>query len=89
MKVSNMPRYKFGKQTKPIDFNVFNQAMKHGEFKNHSHKSFLAFLYWFGVRKIEALERVKADFQFDGKLLIVDCPAKKGGEREPLEVACT
>jgi len=38
------------------------------------------------VRKSEALERVKEDFTVKDGLLIVDAPAKKGGQREPLEV---
>ena len=82
-----MPRYKHGKQTRPIDWETFKDMMEKGEFvKSLLHKSFLAFLYWFGIRKTEALERVKKDFQVKDGLLIVDCPAKKGGEREPLEV---
>jgi len=82
----NMPKYKHGKQTTPIDHQAFDNAMQHSEFKKHSHRSFLVFLYWFGVRKSEALERVKEDFQIKEGVLVVDCPAKKGGEREPLEV---
>ncbi len=51
-----------------------------------SYKSFLAFLYWFGVRKAEALERKKEDFVVKDKLLIVNATPKKGGQREPLEI---
>ena len=51
-----------------------------------SHKSFLAFLYWFGVRKAEALERKKEDFMVKDRLLIVNATPKKGGQREPLEI---
>jgi len=63
--------------------------MENGEFvksKILSHKSFLAFLYWFGVRKAEALERTSEDFLIRDGLLIVDATPKKAGEREPLEV---
>ena len=63
--------------------------MENGRFvkgKALSHKSFLAFLYWFGVRKVEALERTRQDFMVKDGLLIVDAKPKKGGEREPLEV---
>ena len=84
-----MPKYKHGKITTPIDFQTFKDAMKNGKFvksKALSHKSFLAFLYWFGVRKAEALERTKKDFLIRDGLLIVDAAPKKGGEREPLEV---
>ena len=49
-------------------------------------RSFLAFLYWFGIRRAEVLERVKKDFKIKDGLLIVDATPKKGGEREPLEV---
>ena len=84
-----MPKYKYGKITTPIDFQTFKEAMENGNFvkgKMLSHKSFLAFLYWFGVRKVEALERRKEDFLIKDGLLIVDATPKKGGEREPLEV---
>jgi integrase len=84
-----LPKYKHGKITAPIDFQTFKDAMKNGKFvesKMLSHRSFLAFLYWFGVRKAEALERKKEDFMIKDGLLIVDAAPKKGGEREPLEV---
>ena len=82
-----MPKYKYGKQTSPIDLQEFKTIMDNGNFEHaRRDKSFIAFLYWFGVRKSEALERVKDDFTIQGNLLIVNCPAKKGGEREPLEV---
>lgn len=79
--------YKYGKQTDPIDFKTFQSILDHGHFVNKRRdKSFLAFLYWFGVRRSEALERVKGDFQVRDGLLFVNCPAKKGGYRERLEV---
>jgi len=84
-----LPKYKYGKVTTPIDFQTFKEAMENGKFAKGrmlSHKSFIAFLYWFGVRKTEALERRKEDFLIKDGLLIVDATAKKGGEREPLEV---
>jgi len=87
--VSTLPKYKYGKITAPIDFPAFKETMENGHFakgKALSHKSFLAFLYWFGVRKAEALERRKEDFLVKDGLLIVDATPKKGGEREPLEV---
>jgi len=87
---STLPRYKYGKITAPIDFETFKNAMENGKFVKSrmlSHKSFLAFLYWFGVRKAEALERTKEDFLIKDGLLIVDATPKKGGEREPLEVS--
>ena len=43
--------YKYGKQTTPIDFQTFSSIMENGKFvKPLRDKSFLAFLYWFGVR---------------------------------------
>lgn len=88
--VSTLPKYKYGKITAPIDFETFKDAMENGKFvksKMLSHKSFLTFLYWFGVRKAEALERTKEDFIIKDGLLIVDATPKKGGKREPLEVS--
>jgi integrase len=84
-----LPKYKYGKITTPIDFQTFKESMEKGNFVESralSHKSFLAFLYWFGVRKAEALERKKEDFQIKDGLLIVNATPKKGGQREPLEV---
>lgn len=79
--------YKYGKQTNPIDFQTFKKLMDNGKFVEPLRdKSFLAFLYWFGVRRAEALERVKGDFKIKDGLLIVNATPKKGGEREPLEV---
>lgn len=49
-------------------------------------RSYLAFLYWFGVRKAEALERIPEDFIVKDGLLLVDASPKKRGEREPLEI---
>jgi len=38
------------------------------------------------VRKAEALELRREDFTINAKdVLVIDCPAKKGGDREPLE----
>jgi len=79
--------YKYGKQTEPIDLQTFKDIMQDGRFVNPLRdKSLLAFLYWFGVRRAEVIERVKEDFQIKDSLLIVNCPPKKGGEREPLEI---
>ena len=84
-----LPRYKNGKITAPIDYQSFEEAMEKASFPKGrmlSHKSFIAFLYWFGVRKAEALERIKEDFMVKDKLLIVNATPKKGGQREPLEI---
>lgn len=85
-----MPKYKEGKQTRPIPFSKFEEAMQDKNFvksKRNVHKSYLAFLYWFGVYRSEALERVKEDFQLKGGVLKVRVPAKRGGERDvPLQI---
>ena len=84
-----LPLYKYGKVTAPIDFQRFEEAMEKAIFpkdRTLSHKSFLAFLYWFGVRKAEALERITEDFMVKDSLLIVNATPKKGGQREPLEI---
>lgn len=84
-----LPRYKYGKVTAPIDYQSFKEAMEKASFPKGrmlSHKSFIAFLYWFGVRKAEALERVTEDFMVMDGLLIVNATPKKGGQREPLEI---
>ena len=59
------PIYKHGKQTDTIDLEFMKRCMnKKGAFKNPLRdKSFLALLYWTGVRKSEAYERVKEDFK--------------------------
>lgn len=59
---------------------------KKGFVKPLSHKSYLSLLYWLGIRKAEALERIKEDFQVQDGILIITAPAKKGGERLPLEI---
>lgn len=79
--------YKYGKQTEPINLKTFKEIMENGKFLHPLRdKSYLAFLYWFGVRRSEAIERHKQDFKIKDGLLIVDATPKKGGEREPLEV---
>jgi hypothetical protein len=63
------------------------EIMECGRFTQPlSHKSFLAFLYWLGVRRSEALERVREDFKVKDGLLVVEAPAKKDGFREKLEL---
>jgi len=83
-----MPIYRHGKMKKPIEFQRFKEVMAKGEFKSGNyHRSFLAFLYWFGVRRGEALAMKPTDFKVDKAkgVLLVNCPSLKGGERELLE----
>lgn len=80
-----MPKYKHGKQTNPMDFKTFQDIMEHGEFKVPKRdRSFLALLYWCGVRKSEAYERVKEAFTITNSHLIIDFgKRKKGGLKVP------
>ena len=75
-------KYKDGKQTKAIDFETFQEGM---ESKKFSHPlrdgSYLAFIYWSGVRRSEAYERVKKNFEVKDDILLCEVPAKKHGER--------
>jgi integrase len=89
MEVLMLPKYKYGKVTAPIDYKSFEEAMEKASFPKGRallYKSFIAFLYWFGVRKAEALERRTEDFIVEDNLLIVNAIPKKGGHREPLEI---
>jgi hypothetical protein len=80
--VKGLPTYKHGKQTETIDFDSFKQVIEHGKFvQANRDQSFLAFLFWFGVRVSEAYDRVKEDFVIIGENLVVNCPAKKKGKR--------
>jgi len=82
-------RYKHGKLTTPITFKHFKAVMERGFFmKGDYHRSYLAFIYWFGVRRSEALALTHNDFTVDKKkeLMIVNCLPVKGGERAPLEI---
>lgn len=86
--LKTVPKYKHGKMKKPIEFKRFKIAMNKGTFvKGDYHRSYLAFLYWFGIRRGEALAMKPNDFSVDKEkgIMIVNCPAMKGGEREPLE----
>lgn len=96
LRCGKLPKYKHGKITTPIDFKTFKECMENPEWKRKrrgfnqqkivSYKSFLAFLYWFGIRKSEVLSLTKNDFDLKDGLLIVDVKAKKRGHREPLEI---
>ena len=84
-----MGKYQHGKQKRPIDYEVFANIMEKGYFaKPKTHKSFLAFLYYTGVRVSEALELTKENFTITDSALIVEVPAKKRGiERGPFELS--
>lgn len=81
------PIYKHGKQKELIYLREFIEKLASTKFvKPLRDKSFLAFLYWFGTRKSEALELVREDFEIEDRILRVKAKAKKRGERPPLEI---
>jgi len=86
-----IPIYKYGKQTDTIDLEFLQERMKKGEFKSPLRdKSFLVLLYWTGVRKSEAYERVKGDFEINKTKtdLVIDFHQRKknGLKVPPLEI---
>lgn len=84
-----MPKYKHGKQTDTIELEFLHKRMSKGIFKQpFRDKSFLALLYWTGVRKSEAYERVKEDFTVTKTDLVIDFHQRKknGLEVPPLEI---
>jgi integrase len=84
-----MPKYKHGKQTDTIELKFLTDRMNRGVFKQPLRdKSFLALLYWTGVRKSEAYERVKEDFIVTETDLVIDFHQRKknGLEVPPLEI---
>jgi len=87
--VTKIPQYKYGKQTTPIDFKTFDRLMKAGLFcAGDYHRSFLALLYWLGIRVSTALELKRESFTITPDILFVKIPRKKRGlDRGPLELA--
>jgi hypothetical protein len=81
-------KYKYGKQKEPIDFDAFQEMMENGNFKKGDyHRSFLAFLYWFGTRRMGALDRKREDFHVENGVLFVKVePLKRGEPSSPLEI---
>ncbi len=79
-----MPQY-IEKQNEPITLEEFQRKMDASRL-HIQYKSFVAFLYWFGVRRSEALERKREDFWTDEDSLYVRAPPKKHGERQPLKI---
>jgi len=87
-KVSIIPRYKAGKQTKELTKEEFWKVMEKGRFIKRMHRAFLVLLYYIGCRKIEALRLRKERFKVKGDILFCDIPAVKGGiERNPFQLA--
>lgn len=74
-------KYKHGKPNQETSVEELRQAIEHGHFKSHSHKSYLVALYWIGARRTEPLEVKKEDIFLASDELHIDIPAKKHGER--------
>lgn len=83
-----MPKYKDGKKTVQMDFQDFSKALNRKDcfVSPLRDKSFLALLFWTGLRKSEILERTKKDFTIKGGKLFIDAPPKKGGKRLKLKI---
>lgn len=78
-------RYKHGKQERPITFEHFCEcvAKAHNNL-NMEAEGFIWLLYYCGVRKSEAYERVASDAEITDELFIIDFHhRKKGGATVP------
>lgn len=83
-----MGKYKHGKQRREMPKEEFWGIMEKGHFvKPKLHRAWIAFLYYVGCRKAEALELIKENFKVTDSVLFVDVPAKKHGiERNPFKL---
>lgn len=76
-------RYKFGKQLELLDFKDIVELVKKARLCLE-HEAYFWLLYYCGVRKSEAYERVAEDFKVTETHLIIDFhKRKKGGETVP------
>jgi len=74
------------KQEEIIGFQEFKDGLEN--LASLRDKSFLAMLYWLGIRISEVLERVREDFWIKkGTLYVRAPPKKKGLKRSPLEIS--
>jgi len=82
-----MGKYKFGKKEEIISFKAVRQKVINANLRLRD-EAFFWLLYYCGVRKSEAYERVAGDFKTDGVHLIVDFHERKkrGAEVPPLEL---
>lgn len=65
-------RYKHGKIMKPITFPEFEKALEHPYNAALCYRSFIALIYYTGVRVSEALRAVKEDFRTERATLYWD-----------------
>lgn len=82
-----MPRYKHGKQEHIMSFEEVTQKVSDAKLAIDD-EAFFWLLYWCGVRKSEAYERMVEDFEITDTHLIVDFRQrkKKGAKVDPLEI---
>jgi site-specific recombinase XerD len=78
-----MGKYKFGKKEETLPFRLVKQKVINANLRLRD-EAFFWLLYYCGVRKSEAYERVAGDFKKSGTHLIVDFHRrKKGGAEVP------
>ena len=86
-KVVDLGKYSYGKQEELMPFQVVKQKVIDAVL-NWRDEAFFWLLYYTGVRKSEAYERVADDFKISESRLIVDFHQRKkrGAEVPPLEL---
>lgn len=78
-----MGQYKYGKKEEIIPFQIVKQRLIYAKLRLRD-EAFFWLLYYCGVRKSEAYERVASDFKIKDKYLVVDFhQRKKGGAEVP------
>jgi len=82
-----MGKYKFGKKEEILPFRLIKQKVINANLRLRD-EAFFWFLYYCGVRKSEAYERVAGDFKKSATHLIVDFHRRKkgGAEVPPLQL---
>lgn len=82
-----MPEYKHGKQEEIIDFQNVRRQVAEARL-SCSEEAYFWILYYCGVRKSEAYERVAEDFNVSQSHLIIDFHKRKkgGAEVDPLKL---
>lgn len=84
-----MPKYKHGKIEEPIDFEeILRKVSAASKFLTLENIAFFWLLYWCGVRKSEAYERVVEDCQITPEFFIIDFHQRKkhGATVKPLKL---
>jgi integrase len=84
-----MPNYTIeGKQEFPLTFQEFKNGMETGVFHHESHRAFAVCLFYYGVRRWEALRALREQFKQQGGFLFfnVGPRLKHSKETEPLPI---